>query len=73
MRKALEGDNAQQYYAAEADLSRRILGRVGAVLNKEQYEALAKFQDRHLAAEKAGIGALRRMIEESKQDSDKTP
>lgn len=59
MRKALEGDNAQRYYEAEADLSRRILSRAGSVLDEKQYEALAKFQDRHLAAEKAGIEALR--------------
>jgi hypothetical protein len=73
MRKALEGDNAQRYYEAEADLNRRILGRAGSVLNEKQYEALAKFQDRHLAAEKAGIEALRRMMQQSQQESGKSP
>jgi hypothetical protein len=73
MRKALEGDNAQRYYEAEADLNRRILGRAGSVLNEEQYAALAKFQDRHLAAEKAGIEALRRMMQQSRQKSGESP
>ena len=59
MRKALEGDNAERYFEAEADLSRRILSRAGSVLDEAQYEALARFQDRHLAAEKAGIEAMR--------------
>lgn len=59
MRKALEGDNARRYYEAEADLNRRILSRAGSVLDEQQYEALTKFQDRHLAAEKAGIEAAR--------------
>ena len=36
MRKALEGDNAQRYYEAEADLNRRILSRAGSVLNEKQ-------------------------------------
>lgn len=70
MRKALEGDNAERYYESEADLSRRILSRAGSALNAEQYEALAKFQDRHLAAEKAGIEAMRSMIQQSQQKSD---
>ncbi|MEY2489396.1 MAG: hypothetical protein QOC70_1338 [Verrucomicrobiota bacterium] len=69
VRKALEGDNAQRYYEAEADLSRRILSRAGSVLNEEQYEALAKFQDRHLAAEKAGIEALRRTTQRESSES----
>lgn len=73
MRKALEGDNAQRYYEAEADLNRRILSRAGSVLNEKQYEALAKFQDRHLAAEKAGIEALRRMMQQSQQESGESP
>jgi hypothetical protein len=73
MRKALEGDNAQRYYEAEADLNRRILSRAGSVLNEEQYKALAKFQDRHLAAEKAGIEALRRMTHQSQHESGQSP
>jgi hypothetical protein len=72
-RKALEGDNAERYYESEADLSRRILSRAGALLNEEQYNALAKFQDRHLAAEKAGVEALRRMIQQSQPESGETP
>jgi hypothetical protein len=67
MLKALEGDNAERYYETEADLSRRILSRAGAVLDEEQYEALAKFQERHLAAEKAGIEALRRTMQPSQR------
>jgi hypothetical protein len=59
-RRALEGDNAERYYEAEADLNRRVLSRAGSVLNEEQYAELAKFMGRHLAAEKAGIEALRR-------------
>ena len=73
MRKALEGNNAQRYYEAEADLSRRILSRAGAVLDEKQYEALAKFQDRHLAAEKAGIEALRRTMQQSQRESGENP
>jgi hypothetical protein len=73
MRKALEGDNAERYYEAEADLSRRILSRAGSVLNDEQYEALTKFQDRHLAAEKAGIEALRRTMQPSQRESSESP
>jgi hypothetical protein len=73
MRKALEGDNAQRYYEAEADLNRRILSRAGSVLNEEQYKALAKFQDRHLAAEKAGIEALRRTMQQSQKESGESP
>jgi hypothetical protein len=73
MRKALEGNNAQQYYEAEADLNRRILSRAGSVLNEEQHEALAKFQDRHLAAEKAGIEAVRRMMQQSQRESGESP
>jgi hypothetical protein len=73
MRKALEGDNAQRYYEAEADLNRRILSRARSVLNEQQYEALAKFQDRHLAAEKAGIEALRRTMQQSQRESGESP
>jgi hypothetical protein len=69
----IEGDNAERYYESEADLSRRILSRAGALLNEEQYNALAKFQDRHLAAEKAGVEALRRMIQQSQPESGETP
>lgn len=58
--KSLEGDNAQRYYAAEADLNRRILERVGAILSEDQYRELAKFFDRHLATEKAGTEAMRK-------------
>ena len=72
-RKALEGDNAQRYYEAEADLNRRILSRTGSVLNEQQYEALAKFQDRHLAAEQAGIEALRRTMQQSQRESGESP
>ena len=68
IRKALEGDNAEKYYEAEADLNRRILARAGAALNDEQYQALAKFLARHLAAEKAGIEAMRRTLQESQAD-----
>lgn len=73
VRKALEGDSAERYYEAEADLSRRILSRAGSVLNEEQYEALAKFQDRHLAAEKAGIEAVRRPMQKSQRESSESP
>jgi hypothetical protein len=73
MRKALEGDNAQRYYEAEADLTRRILSRAGSVLDEEQYEALAKFQDRHLAAEKAGIEAARRTMQQPQPESSESP
>jgi hypothetical protein len=73
MRKALEGDNAERYYEAEADVCRRILSRAGAVLNEEQYEALAKFQERHLAVEKAGIEALRRTMQPSQPKSSESP
>ena len=40
----------------------------GAALNDEQYQALAKFLARHLAAEKAGIEAMRRTLQESRED-----
>jgi hypothetical protein len=73
MRKALEGDNAQRYYEAEADLTRRILSRAGSILNEKQYEALAKFQERHLAAEKAGIEAVRRTMQQSPRESNESP
>jgi hypothetical protein len=73
LRKALEGDNAQRYYEAESDLNRRILNRASAVLNQEQYEALMKFQQRHLAAEKAGIEATRRMVLRSQEESAESP
>lgn len=64
MRRALEGDNAERYYKAEADLNMRVLSRAGAVLSPEQYEALDKFQQRHLAAEEAGIEAIRRTAQQ---------
>jgi hypothetical protein len=73
MRKALEGDNAERYYEAEVDLSRRILGRAISVLDEGQYQALAKFQYRHLAAEKAGIEALRRTMQPSQRESGASP
>ena len=43
LRRALEGNNAELYLQAEADLNNRILSRTGEILNEEQYEALAKF------------------------------
>ena len=60
-------------YKAEADVCRRILSRAGAVLNEEQFEALAKFQERQLSVEKGGIEALRRTVQPSQRESGESP
>ncbi len=64
LRVAMEGNNAQEYYEAEEALNRRILSRAGAVLNQDQYAEFAKFVQRHLAAEKAGIEALHKIMQQ---------
>ncbi len=58
-RHVLQGTNLERYCKQQADLNRRILRRVEGKLDPEVYDALGKFQQRHLEAQRVGLGVMR--------------
>jgi hypothetical protein len=58
-RRLLEGNNADVYFREEKDFHQRVLGRTGALLDAEQYEALENFQNQYVEVARAGIEMLR--------------
>ena len=55
----VQGDNAEQFYRAQADLNQRILSRTGTILSPDQYEALESFLNQYLKVQKIGIEMAR--------------
>ena len=58
-RHVLQGTNLERYCKQQADLNRRILRRAEGKLDPEVYDALRKFQQRHLEAQRVGLGVMR--------------
>lgn len=54
-----QGDNAEQFYRAQAELNQRILGRAGTILSSDQYEALESRLNQYLEVQKISIEMAR--------------
>ena len=57
-----QGDSAEQFYRAQAELNQRILGRAGTILSSDQYEALEARLSQYLEVQKISIEMARGVV-----------